>query len=65
MRAALSEERAAVEAARQAGDADNAYLLIGQDAGLIHDLPPAKVLIERMLSEAEAILRDRLPALVR
>jgi NAD(P)H-dependent flavin oxidoreductase YrpB (nitropropane dioxygenase family) len=64
LRAALSEESAAVESARLSGDADNAYLLIGQDAGLIHDLPPAKVLIERMLGEAETILRDRLPALV-
>lgn len=65
LRAALSQEWAAVEAARQAGDADNAYLLIGQDAGLIHDLPPAKVLVERMVDEAETILRQRLPALVR
>jgi len=40
-------------------------LLIGQDAGLIHDLPPAKVLIERMVDEAETILRQRLPTLVR
>jgi NAD(P)H-dependent flavin oxidoreductase YrpB (nitropropane dioxygenase family) len=48
-----------------AGDADNAYLLIGQDAGLIHDLPPVKVLIARVASEAETILRDHLPGLVR
>jgi len=65
LRANMSAEWAAVEAARQAGDIDNAYLLIGQDAGLIHDLPPAHALIERMVSEAEAILRQRLPALVK
>jgi NAD(P)H-dependent flavin oxidoreductase YrpB (nitropropane dioxygenase family) len=57
------EAAAALERARQAGDVDNAMLLIGQDAGLIHDIPPAGELIERVVAEAEAVLQDRLPKL--
>jgi NAD(P)H-dependent flavin oxidoreductase YrpB (nitropropane dioxygenase family) len=44
---------------------DNASLLIGQDAGLIHDIPPAGEIVERIVAEAEALLKDRLPKLVR
>ncbi len=51
--------------ARQTGDADNAALLIGQDAGLIDDIPPAGELIARIVAEAEMLLRDRLPGSVR
>lgn len=54
-----------MQRAREAGDADNAVLLIGQDAGLIHDLPPVGELVQRIVAEAEALLRDRLPSLVR
>jgi NAD(P)H-dependent flavin oxidoreductase YrpB (nitropropane dioxygenase family) len=56
---------AALERARETGDADNASLLLGQDAGLIHDIPPAGEIVERIVAEAEALLRDRLPKLVR
>ena len=38
LRARQPEVAAALERAREAGDADNAALLIGQDAGLIHDI---------------------------
>jgi NAD(P)H-dependent flavin oxidoreductase YrpB (nitropropane dioxygenase family) len=65
LRARQAEAAAALQQAQQSGDADYASLLIGQDAGLIHDIPPAGELVERIVAEAEALLRDRLPALVR
>jgi NAD(P)H-dependent flavin oxidoreductase YrpB (nitropropane dioxygenase family) len=65
LRARQPEAAAALEKAREAGDADNASLFIGQDAGLIHDLPPAGEIVERIVAEAEALLKDRLPKLVR
>jgi hypothetical protein len=39
-------------------------LSMGQDAGLIHDVPPAREIVERIARDAELILRQRLPALV-
>lgn len=65
LRARQPEAAAALERARETGDADNASLLIGQDAGLIHDIPPAGELVERIVAEAEALLKDRLPKLLR
>ncbi len=65
LRARQPEATAALQRAQETGDADNASLLIGQDAGLIHDIPAAGEIVERMVSEAEALLRDRLPKLVR
>jgi NAD(P)H-dependent flavin oxidoreductase YrpB (nitropropane dioxygenase family) len=56
--------KACIEAART-GDADNAPLLYGQDAGLIDSVKPVVEIIERIVSEADEILRRRLPALVR
>ncbi len=44
---------------------DNASLLIGQDAGLIHDIPPAGEIVERIVADAETLLKDCLPKLVR
>ena len=55
----------AFEAAQQAGDVDEGSLLLGQDAGLINDLPAAGDLIARMVAEAEEIMTARLPGLVR
>jgi NAD(P)H-dependent flavin oxidoreductase YrpB (nitropropane dioxygenase family) len=55
--------RAALEA-RQAGDVDNAPILIGQDAGLIDAVLPVADIISRMVSEAEEIITARLPALL-
>lgn len=52
---------AAVAAARKAGDPDEAPLFIGQDAGLIHDLPSAAEIVQRMVAEAEQIIGERLP----
>lgn len=39
-------------------------MLIGQGAGLIRDIPAAGELGERIVAEAEALLKDRLPKLV-
>ena len=65
MRARQPEAAAALQKALETGDADNASLLIGQDAGLIHDIPPAGEIVERVVTEAETLLKDRLPKLVR
>lgn len=64
LRARQPEVAAALDKARGTGDADNASLLIGQDAGLIHDLPPAGEIVERIVAEAEALLKHHLPKLV-
>ena len=59
-----AEAWAAVQAARKAGDIDEAPLSMGQDAGLIRDIPPAGEIVTRMVAEAEQILRERLPRMV-
>jgi NAD(P)H-dependent flavin oxidoreductase YrpB (nitropropane dioxygenase family) len=64
LRARQPEVAAALERARETGDAENASLLIGQDAGLIHDIPPAGEVVKRIVAEAEALLKDGLPKLV-
>ena len=65
LRAQQPEAAAALQKAMETGDADNAALLIGQDAGLIHDIPPAGEIVERIVAEAEILLKDRLPRLCR
>jgi hypothetical protein len=37
---------------------------MGQDAGLIRDIPPAAEIVTRIAQEAEEILRKKLPQLV-
>lgn len=64
LRARQAEAVAALQRAMEAGDADNASLLIGQDAGLIRDIPSAGEVVERMVDEASRLLKDRLPSLV-
>jgi NAD(P)H-dependent flavin oxidoreductase YrpB (nitropropane dioxygenase family) len=56
--------KAAIDA-RRAGDADNAPLLFGQDAGLIDSIKPAREIIEGIVAEAEEIIQTRLPGLLR
>jgi len=56
---------AALQAARLAGDVDHASLFVGQDAGLIDSVLPAAEVIQRMVAEAERIITDRLPAMLR
>ena len=53
-----------VAEARKRGDADNAPLFIGQDAGLIDSIKTAADIVEGMAAEAEKIIRHRLPALL-
>jgi NAD(P)H-dependent flavin oxidoreductase YrpB (nitropropane dioxygenase family) len=54
-----------VQAARQRGDVNEAPLSMGQDAGLIRDIPPAAEIVGRIAREAEAILATRLPQLLK
>lgn len=65
LRARQPEAFAMLQEAVTAGDVDNSTLFIGQDAGLIHDLPAAGEIVERIVAEAETLLQDRLPRLVR
>jgi len=55
---------ASLQQARAAGDVDNGVLLFGQDAGLIDAIEPAGLVVERLVSEAEQILRERLSDIV-
>ena len=64
LRARQPEALEALQSATAAGDADNAALLIGQDAGLIHDIPTAGEIVERIISKAETLLKEQLPKLV-
>ena len=63
LRLAQPEAAAALARARERGDAEEASLLIGQDAGLVRDIPPAGALVRRIVEEAEAALKGRLPRL--
>lgn len=54
-----------VAAARAAGDIDNASLSFGQDAGLIGSIKSVKEVVEDIVTEAEAIIKDRLQSLLR
>lgn len=66
---ALRQHRAAAIAqlrvAREAGDVDEGPLSMGQDAGLIRDIPPAGEIVLRIAQEAEAILSRTLPSLLK
>ncbi|MEE3000538.1 MAG: nitronate monooxygenase [Pseudomonadota bacterium] len=59
------EVEQAVNKAREEGDADNAPLSFGQDAGLIHDIIPVKDIVFRIISEAEDILNNKLAVLLK
>jgi NAD(P)H-dependent flavin oxidoreductase YrpB (nitropropane dioxygenase family) len=59
------EAFAKVVEARKTGDIQEAPLSMGQDAGLIRDIPPAGEIVKRIAAEAEAILAKRLPSLLR
>jgi NAD(P)H-dependent flavin oxidoreductase YrpB (nitropropane dioxygenase family) len=52
-------------AARAAGDVDNASLSFGQDAGLIDSIKSVKDVVQDIVAEAEAIMKSRLPSLLR
>jgi NAD(P)H-dependent flavin oxidoreductase YrpB (nitropropane dioxygenase family) len=65
LRQKRAEALAEVQAARKRGDADEAPLSMGQDVGLIRDILPAGEIVRRIAEEAERILTERLPKLVR
>jgi NAD(P)H-dependent flavin oxidoreductase YrpB (nitropropane dioxygenase family) len=54
-----------VAAARAAGDVDNAPLSFGQDAGLIDSIKTVREVVQDIVTEAEKIIKDRLPRLLR
>ena len=54
-----------VAAARVAGDIDNASLSFGQDAGLIDSIKSVKEVVQDIIDEAEKIIKNRLPGLLR
>jgi NAD(P)H-dependent flavin oxidoreductase YrpB (nitropropane dioxygenase family) len=64
LRRQRAEAIAGVQAARKRGDTEEAVLSMGQDAGLIHDIPSAADVVARVAKDAERILRERLPALL-
>jgi NAD(P)H-dependent flavin oxidoreductase YrpB (nitropropane dioxygenase family) len=51
--------------ARAVGDTDNATLSFGQDAGLIDSIQSVKEVVQEIVTEAEKIIKDRLPSLLR
>jgi len=52
----MSEERDAFVTAKQRGDFDIAPVIAGEVVGLIHDVAPAKEIVERMMAEAERLV---------
>jgi nitronate monooxygenase len=54
--AAIAAEYAAAKAA---GNFDVAAVIAGEAVGLIHDIPPAGVIVERISAEADQILAGR------
>jgi len=48
----------------ESGDVDGGIWSAGQIQGLIHDIPTCKELIDRIMSEAEALIAQKLKALV-
>jgi nitronate monooxygenase len=57
LREALEKEAPAYQAAAAAADAANASAIIGEAVGLIHTVEPAAAILERMVAEAEALLK--------
>lgn len=51
-------------AARERGDFDMAGVIAGEAAALIHDIPPAAEVVERIVGEAERVIRGEAASLV-
>jgi NAD(P)H-dependent flavin oxidoreductase YrpB (nitropropane dioxygenase family) len=58
------EAIARLRAARESGDVDEGPLSMGQDAGLVHDIPCAADIVARIAQEAEEILTRKFPRLL-
>jgi nitronate monooxygenase len=56
---AIEEEAPRYAEARDAGDFDTAAVIAGEAIGLIHDLPPAAEIVERVVAEATDLLARR------
>ena len=55
--AAKSDEiRSDYAAARERGDFDVAAIIAGEGSAVIHDIPPAGEIVERVLAEAERLM---------
>jgi len=46
------------------GDTNHGIWTAGMIQGLIHDIPTCKVLVERIVADAEAIIRERLSSML-
>ena len=60
LRQQAHQVRQHLQQARQDGDAANASLLVGQDAGLIDSVIPAGEVIQHMVTQAHEIITERL-----
>jgi NAD(P)H-dependent flavin oxidoreductase YrpB (nitropropane dioxygenase family) len=65
LRQRRAEAHASLQRARQSGDVSESVLSMGQDAGLIKEILPAAENVRQIADEAERILRDRLPRLLK
>ena len=65
LRQNASEVAKQVAAARAVGDIENATLGFGQDAGLIDSIKSVREVVQDIVTEAEEIIRGRLPSLLR
>jgi nitronate monooxygenase len=61
LRQRRAEAHAALQVARKNGDAQEAVLSMGQDAGLIREILPAAEIVDRIAREAEQVLSGTLP----
>ena len=61
LRQSRVEALARLREARTNGDVDEGPLSMGQDAGLIRDIPPAGDIVSRIALEAEQLLTSKLP----
>jgi NAD(P)H-dependent flavin oxidoreductase YrpB (nitropropane dioxygenase family) len=57
--------RERLRSARERGDTEYYGVWLGQSAGLVDAVEPAGEIVARIVAEAEEILRERLPALLR
>jgi NAD(P)H-dependent flavin oxidoreductase YrpB (nitropropane dioxygenase family) len=65
LRSQQAQALAAIQEARKAGDVYEAPLSMGQDAGLIKDIPAAGEIVRRIAQEAADILSGRMPQVMR
>jgi NAD(P)H-dependent flavin oxidoreductase YrpB (nitropropane dioxygenase family) len=65
LRQQQAQALADIQYARKRGDVHEAPLSMGQDAGLINDIPPAGEIVRRIAADAEEILRQRMPKVLK